>query len=1110
MASEINSTKSALRFAAVLALLLTVLCSSLVHGQVVGGTISGRVTDISGAAIADAKVSIKNIATDVTTTVATNQQGIFTAPNLLPGDYEARVSAIGFQAFVQNNVTLTVGAQQSLNFTMKVGTINEKIEVTAVSSDLQLASSTISGVEDSKTIVELPLNGRSWTDLATLQPGVSAIRIMAPVSSTDRLGRGFGVELSISGGRPQQNNYLLNGISINDYTNQAPGSILGGNLGADAVAEFSVLTVNQPAEYGRTSGGVISGINRSGTNHFHGSAYEFLRNSALDARNYFDGPSIAPFRRNQFGISAGGPIRKDRTFIFGDYEGLRQSLGLSMVDNVPSLAARSGQLSGGNVTVDPLVKPYLAFYPLPNGVVSGDTGIYSFAGSAVTTENYFTTRLDHKISDKDNLAGSYMYDNSPSSQNDEFNNKFIFTKTRRQLVSLEENHVFQSSLMNSFRLGYHREFAAAPSGSKAINPLAADTSLGYVPGDTVGFIGVPGLTFFTGGLSTQTPAEYNWNSWQIYDNVFFTKGIHSLKFGANVERIIDNQSTPSQPGGDFEFDSLLHFLTNQPMSLIADAPGTVSRRRMRETLFGAYLQDDMHLLSNLTLNLGLRYEMATVPSETSGRLASLPSLTAPAVVVHSPLFANPTLRDFEPRVGFAWDPFRDAKTAVRGGFGMFDVQIFPANLRHTVDGTVPFYQSVNGSNLAPGSFGPASSPNAAYLTLSASPTSQRAAFIDQHPKRNYVMQWNLNIQRTLPGNTTGMIAYVGSRAVHNLMQTDDSSIVLPMIKTPEGFLWPCGPDGLGNACAVGFLPTGTQANPIPTTRNNPNFGRVPGTFWNSDAIFHALEVQVQKRFSHGLSGQVSYTWGRTIDTASGSTDGDQFRNGLSSQFFFDSRIRRGPSDFNQTHNVVVSYTWELPNPKNLPSVLGWAASGWELGGIFQASTGLPFTATIAPDPLGVNSTDPYDFPNLVHGCNPVHGGLNYLNLNCFALPVATPDIAAMCAPFIGGGTPQAPQFPGTCANLLGNGGRNSVVGPGLVNFDLSLFKNNHIERISGLFNIQFRVEAFNVLNRTNFNPPTANNQVFNADGTSGGLTPGLLDTTSTTSRQIQVALKVIW
>jgi len=1104
--------------AAALALLLSIPCSYPVHAQVVGGTISGTISDKSGAVVAKATVSLTNLATGVSTAVTSNAQGLYSLPNLLPGNYQQKVSAAGFETAVRNGIVLTVGSQMVSNIEMKVGAINETLEVSAQPPDLQLESSAISSSTDSKTIVELPLNARSWTDLATLQPGVSAIRAMAPVSSTDRLGRGYGVELSVSGGRPQQNNYLLNGISINDYTNQAPGSVLGGNLGVDAVSEFSVLTINQGAEYGRTSGGVISAITRTGTNRFHGSAYEFLRNSALDARNYFDGPAIAPFRRNQFGVAAGGPIQKDKTFFFADYEGLRQALGLSTVDNVPSPAARGIDPATGQPTVavvggqplpakgqpgaapnpdpvthiDKAVLPYLAFYPLPNQGTSGDTGIFAFSGSQITTENYFTTRVDHRFSDKDNLAGSYMYDNSPSSQNDEFNNKLIFTKTRRQLVSLEENHVFRSSLMNSFRLGYHREYAAAPSGSKAINPLAADTSLGYVPGDTVGFIGVPGLTFFTGGLSTQTPAEYNWNSWQVYDNLFLTKGKHSLKFGANVERIIDNQTTPSQPGGDFEFSSLADFLTNNGfsnppdlMTLIGDAPGIVSRRRMRETIFGAFLQDDMHVLPTLTLNLGLRYEMATVPSETHGHLASLQHLTDPTVIVRSPLFANPTLRNFEPRIGFAWDPFGNAKTAVRGGFGMFDVLALPANLRHTVDGTVPFYQSVNGS-VPVGSFGPFASftgaQPAAYTTLSASGTAQRAAFIDQHPKRNYVMQWNLNIQRSIGANTTGMIAYVGSRSVHNLMQTDDSSIALPMTKTPEGYLWP-----------QTLQPT-----------LNPNFGRVPGTFWNSDGIYHALEVQMQKRLTHGLSGQVSYTWGRTIDSASGSTDGDQFRNGLSSMFFFDPRLRRGPSDFNQTHNVVFSYTWEIPSPKDLPRVLGWAAGGWEYGGIFEANTGVPFTVTIAPDPLGMNSTDAFSFPDIAHGCNPVHGGLNYLNLSCFALPLATPDIAALCVPFSGA------SVPNTCANLLGNGRRNSIVGPGLVNLDMSLFKNNYVRRISEQFNVQFRVEVFNILNHTNFNPPTANSQVFNGDGSTGGLTPGLLDTTATTSRQVQFALKVIW
>src|SRR6202047_5204700 len=1111
--------------AGAVALLLSILCSHPVHGQVVGGTISGTISDKSGAVVANATVSLQNLATGVNTTVTTNAQGLYSLPNLLPGNYQQKVSAVGFETSIRNGIILTGGSQMVSNVEMRVGAVNEPLEVSAQPPDLQLESSSISASTASQTLVELPLNARSWTDLATLQPGVSTIRAMANVSSTDRLGRGYGVELSVSGGRPQQNNYLLDGISINDYTNQAPGSVLGGNLGVDAVSEFSVLTSNQGAEYGRTSGGVISAITRTGTNRFHGSAYEFLRNSALDARNYFDPPTIAPFRRNQFGVSAGGPIRKDKTFIFADYEGLRQSLGLSMVDNVPSSAARNGQFSDGStVTVDPFVKPYLAFYPLPNpNQPAGDTQIFSFSGSQIVTENFFTSRVDHRFSEKDNLAGSYMYDNSPSSQNDEFNNKLIFTKTRRQLVSLEENHSFRSSLMNSIRLGYHREYAAAPSGSKAINPLAADTSLGYVPGDTVGFIGVPGLTFFTGGLSTQTPAEYNWNSWQVYDNVFLVKGKHSLKFGANVERIIDNQTTPSQPGGDFEFGSLKGFLTNnqatptESVTLIADAPGLASRRRIRETLFGVYLQDDMHVSPNLTANLGLRYEMATVPSETSGRLASLQHLTDPTVIVRSPLYSNPTLRNFEPRIGFAWDPFGDAKTAVRGGFGMFDVQTFPANLRHTIDGTVPFYQSVNGQ-AAPGSFGAVSSnPNAAYPILAKLLTSQRAAYIDQHPKRNYVMQWNLNIQRSITSNTTGMIAYVGSRALHNLMQTDDSSIVLPTAKTPQGYLWPCTLSAFDPQCTAGgsLVNQGGTVTFVPNATLNPNFGRVPATLWNSDAVYHALQLQVQKRMSHGLSGQVSYTWGRTIDNASGSTDGDQFKNGLSSLFFFDSRVRRGPSDFNQTHNVVLSYTWDIPNPK-APSVLGWAASGWEFGGVLSASTGVPFTVTIAPDPLGMNSTDAFSFPDKVRGCNPVQGGINYVNLNCFTLPAATPAIAAQCQPFgfVSAALPPpsvpSPGIPGTCANLLGNGGRNSITGPGLVNVDMSLFKNNYVKRISEQFNVQFRIEIFNILNHANFNPPTSNSQIFNGDGSTAGLAPGLLDATATTSRQVQFALKVIW
>ena len=1106
-----GNTRSGLIFALIFALVF--LASIPMYSQVVGGTILGTITDPTGAAIPSTKVVIKNVATGVITTVTTNAQGIYNAPNLLPGTYEATISAAGFESVVQSGIALAVGGQQVLNVTMKVGEVTQRVEVSEIAPDVQLASSTISGVIDSNTVLQLPLNGRSWTDLATLQAGVSTIRAIVSVASPDRLGRGLGVQLSVTGGRPQQNNYLLNGVSINDYSNQSPGSILGGNLGVDAVAEFSVLTTNYSAEYGRTSGGVVSAIGRSGTNQFHGSAFEFVRTSVLDARNPFDFPSAPglaakpPFHRNQFGVSAGGPIRKDKTFIFGAYEGLRQSLGLSEVDNVPSLNARNGILcdftnsTDCSTTINPganaAVQPYLNFFPKPNGPVqcagpsgnpcvpgAGDTALYIFGGSQITNENYFSTRIDHHFSEKDNLSGSYMFDNSPSSQNDEFKNKLLLNRARRQLVTLEENHVFSGSLGNSFRVGYSRVFAAAPAGSTAINPLAANTSLGFLPGDTAGVINVPGLTIFSGGLSSAIPAVFHWNSWQAYDNVFLTKGRHSLKFGANVERIENNQFTPSRPGGEFDFQSLQDFLTNGLATFTADKASTP--KGVRETIFGTYIQDDFHFRSNLTLTLGLRYEMATVPTEVHGQLASLQHLTDPTVVVKSPLFANPSLRNFEPRVGFSWDPFRNGKTAVRGGFGMFDVLVLPANLRHTVDGTVPFSLSANGANL-PGLF-----PSAAFAQLTTLQSANRAAFFEQNPPRNYVMQWNLNIQREITPSITAMVAYVGSHAVHNTFQTDDSDIVLPIAKTPLGYLWP--------------IPN--LVSPLPTF--NPNFARIALTSFNSSSLYHALELQLKRRMSHGFEAQASYTFGRSIDSSSGSTDGDQFQNGLTSMLFFDQGIRRGLSDFNQSHKIIINFTWDVPSSKNLNGALGWAASGWEFGGIFEASSGLPFTGIIAPDPLGMNSTDQFSLPDRVKGCNPIQGGFNYLNLSCFALPTAPASMAAQCDPNSFPGAAQAPPA-GTvyCGNLLGNGGRNTLIGPRLVNLDFSLFKNNPIKRISEQFNVQFRMEIFNSLNHSNFNPPTANNVIF--DGTGAPVSgAGQLNGTATTSRQIQFALKFAW
>src|ERR1700692_4094165 len=467
MFSEIDSNKISASVAIVVALLFSSLVLTPVSAQVAGGTLSGTVTDQSGAGVPEAQISIKNIATGVSRVVSSDPAGFYSAPNLLPGTYEITTAAQGFASAVLTGVTLTVGAQEVLNLTLQVGHVNERVQVTAEVSTVQLASSRISAVVDSTTIRELPLNGRSWTDLAILQPGVSRIE----TQKIQNENRGFGSQLSISGARPQQNNYRLDGVSLNDYSNGGPGSVLGGNLGVDAIQEFSVLTSNYSAEYGKTSGGVVNAVSRAGTNEFHGSVYEFLRNSALDARNFFDS-TIPPFRRNQFRASARGPVINDRTFIFGDYEAIRQSLGITSVITVPSPAARSGQLCSApdltqvtpcqptTVAVDPEVQKYLKLFPVPNGptISNGDLGIYSVAEQQIVSENFFQVRVDHKYSEKDSLFGTYVFDKTPLTTPDNFNVVLYGSLTKRQILVLGEDHIFSSALVNSLRFGFNRNF----------------------------------------------------------------------------------------------------------------------------------------------------------------------------------------------------------------------------------------------------------------------------------------------------------------------------------------------------------------------------------------------------------------------------------------------------------------------------------------------------------------------------------------------------------------------------------------------------------------------------------------------------------------------------
>jgi hypothetical protein len=378
------------------------------------------------------------------------------------------------------------------------------------------------GMTNAKAVSDLPSNGRDLTQVATLQAGVSSVKTQPDASNIDsgRGQRGFGTQISISGSRPQQNNYILNGISINDYANSAPGSVLGLDLGADAVEKFTVSTSSYPAEFGRSSGGIVDVVTRSGGDGFHGSAYEFLRNSALDARNYFDGEK-PPFRRNQFGIAAGLGMLGNRLHLFGNYEGLRQSLGVTYLDIVPSASARNGLLSSGAVQVDPQAARYLAFFPLPNrGVIgNGDTGNYAFAGQQITPENYFTTRFDLNVHRADLLTGAYVFDSSQTTQPDSFNLRLNEITTRRQLVSLAETHAFSPRLSNAARLGISRVVAEIGLTPAALQPIAADISYGFLPERTSGNINIAGLTNFTGGLGAASPYHFHWTSIQFYDDV---------------------------------------------------------------------------------------------------------------------------------------------------------------------------------------------------------------------------------------------------------------------------------------------------------------------------------------------------------------------------------------------------------------------------------------------------------------------------------------------------------------------------------------------------------------------------------------------------------------
>lgn len=1159
--------------------ILALLLSLPTRAQVVGATLSGTITDPHGDAIPNAKVTAKNVATGVSTSTTTNTYGAFSIANLNPAEYEVSASAAGFST-ARTKVTLTVGAKQEVNFALKIGEVTQVVEISGAAPAVETTNSTLTAEVDSTTVRELPLNGRDWASLAQLQPGVASVRTQELITQVGAVGRGLGTQISIDGNRPTQNSYRLNGIFINDYSNAGPGNVLGANLGVDAIQEFSVITSNYSAEYGYTSGGVVNAITKSGTNQFHGTAFEFIRNSALDAKTFFENQGGLPkglFHRNQFGGSGGGAIKKDKIFIFGAYEGLRQSKGIAHSNiNVPSQTARAGTvhctaadanvLPGctasniGSATTVTVSQSYLTFFPQCNPQTPGDICSFSFSGAQVVPDNYGNGRGDVNLSDKDKMSMAFYYDRSTFTQPDSFNQKLEGFFVGRKGASIEETHLFASNLVNTVRVGWNYTQGFGQLTPSAINPDAASTDrtkfaiepglhaariagIGGGPDTAAGF-----NASFSGGLNGDAVEDFTHQTVQTFDDAGLTVGKHGMKFGFMFIRLEEKLFAPFTSNGTAQFASLGQFLTNNPVFVQSPPLGGLGNVKTHYTFTsipGVYFQDDWKMRSNLTVNLGLRYEMETIPTDKLGLIANLPFLwtnpTSPgcSTCVNKYFDSNPTSKNFEPRIGFAWDPFHNGKTSVRGGFGIFDALPLPYELALNNAQTSPFHVNVTVKNCAisappcvnQGDFPNFQATNPAVFKEFSDPTAAPIAgqswnFVERNPHRNYIYQWNLNVQRQLASDLSVTVAYAGSRGKHNPFQTDDLNTVFP-IKVGNRWLFPVVPSTSGPSPVVcSGANGGTPAPPVGTCANvvgnptgivpgqiiNPNVAEIQSTIWQSKSWYDSLQVGLEKRMSHGLQGEVSFTWSKTEDTSSGSFAGDNFAGDLNPTIpWWDLNLIKGLSDFNVSRNLVANLLWQVPTPKSWHGAAAFATSGWEIGGILTLSDGVPFWPfTIAGDFMGQLDSEPFAIPDRVAGCpltfpsSGRHGSLQYVNPACFAFAVAPAGINAktQCDQAFIAANPSLPA--NTCINLLGNLGRNTLVGPGLVNVDYSMEKNTKIPRISETFNVQFRAEFFNVFNHANFAPPVDNLDVL------GGSSFGQLTRLQSPERQIQFGLKFIW
>jgi len=1087
--------------AAVAIPLLGLLIAGNLDAQVEKATLSGTVMDASGAVIVGAKVQAKDVNTGVTYSGDTDGQGRYILPEMQVGTYDVSAEKSGFQEMVQTGVVLSVGARPILDFKLPVGRSEQVIEVQGQASRVDTETAAVGTLVSSNQMENLPSNGRNFTDLLSMAPGVATVPATPGGGGQSDTVYGEQTNYSVSGSRPVGLAYMLDDTDIRDWLDHGAGiSVLGTSLGMEAIQEFQILTNTYSAEFGGT-GAAVNAVSKSGTNSFHGSAYEYLRNDVLDARNYFDVPGEKPtFKRNNFGGSLGGPIMKDKAFFFVNYEGLRAGTGTTsralVPTDLPDLFEGAGftQNSGGQWVgpygpMNPVAQSIFGLYPLaqsatqcPNVsaiVFAPNTGLFCSHDLQIGNEDYVVGRVDYTIGPSDSIFGRYtresayqvipyVYSEIPGYP--EIDNE------RNQYLTIEERHTFSPRLLNEARFGFVRLFTQTADGGVTGPPLQSAPGLPDMDFS-------PDGTFLSAiGPSPTSPSRPVTNRFSVGDDVIMSLGAHSVRFGATVTRVELNQYWDQYPGGAWIFASLSGIpivpdvlevggsLYGSALLCVCGAAPSYSYtigsttypfnpyRYWRQTWFDPYIQDDWKITKKLTLNLGLRYEWASNPTTVHEPVFLFNNLTAPAttelngfITAAHPFTSNPNIKNFDPRIGLAWDPFGDHKTSIRAGFGMFHEPI-----------TARTYALDNTSMLpnAPLFFLSGSFPN-----LPTSPTellgpppgvtaaSQIAwyyAILQNVDTAPYVMQYNLNIQRELGAGTVLTVGYNGSSGAHLFYWIDANPPVYYSIASGAEQAAAIASGNFPSATGQGA--PGTLTNPFLGIHVNQNFDAVEAVKPEAHSTYNSLQVSLSRQFAKALVGNVGYTWSKCLDDASATISTEQGEWAVYDAY--NPSLDRGPCSFNSNQVFTANAIYRLPFKGNR-----WV-EGWQVSPIVSAFSGLPFNVQdMFGNPTyqsGTGGATEAERPNLVPGCKPmVRTKAEWWNPECFVF-----------APY----------------GTLGDTERDFLNNPNFFNFDFAIFKDT---KLTEKLTMQFRAEFFDILNHPNF---TVGPQVY-LMGTPGTVTP---------------------